>query len=169
LLPLDAYSAEGIRGMIELAKRQFGYVVIDLPVALAPWTDTVLKSAAVIYLVTAMTVPSAHRLIKFLHLLHDEGFRELPVRIIANRHHAATKQGNDITVSQFEKATGRKVDFKIPNDYSLISLSHGQGRPAVRLKPNSRFTVALTEMLRADLGKDVLAEPRRGLFSFGRT
>src|SRR5262249_43726462 len=50
LLPMSAYHADGIRGLVELAKRQFGFVVVDLPVALAPWTDSVLKSASVIYL-----------------------------------------------------------------------------------------------------------------------
>ena len=56
----------------------------------------------------------------------------------------------------------------IPNDYSLISLSHGQGRPAVRLKPNSPFTVALTEMLSAEFGQEALTQPKRSFFPFGR-
>jgi len=167
LLPLNAYAADGLRTMIDVAKQHFGFIVFDLPVALAPWTDSVLKTATVIYLVTSMSVPSAHRLIKFLDLLHEEGVRELPIKIVANRHHKGNR-GNDISVAQFEKATGRKVDFLIPNDYSLISMSHGQGKPAIRLKPNSPFTVALTEMLGADLGKDVFVQPKRSFFSFRR-
>jgi len=169
LLPVNAYSADGVRSLVELAKRQFGFVVVDLPVTLAPWTDSVLKSASVIYLVTSMTVPSAHRLIKFLDLLHEESVRDLPIKVVANRYHKSTNRGNDISVAQFEKATGHKVDYFIPNDYSLISMSHGQGKPAVRLKPNSPFTLALTEMLGAELGGDIFTQPKRGLFSFGRS
>ncbi len=169
LLPLNAYASDGLRTMIDVAKQHFGFIVFDLPVALAPWTDSVLKTATVIYLVTSMSVPSAHRLIKFLDLLHEEGVRELPMKIVANRHHKSGNRGSDISVAQFEKATGRKVDFLIPNDYSLISMSHGQGKPAIRLKPNSPFTVALTEMLGADLGKDVFTKPKRSFFSFRRT
>jgi pilus assembly protein CpaE len=168
LMPLSAYGSDGIRNLIEVAKRNYEYVVVDLPVVLAPWTDSVLKSASVIYLVTTMSVPSAHRVTKFLDLLREEGVRGLPLRLVANRHHRAGKHGHDITVAQFEKATGRKVDFTIPNDYSLISLSHGQGRPAVRLKPNSPFTVALTDMLSAEFGKEALAQPKRSFFPFGR-
>ncbi len=169
LLPVNAYQADGVRGLIELAKRQFGFVVVDLPVTLTPWTDGVLKSASVIYLVTSMTVPSAHRLIKFLDLLHEEGVRDLPLKVVANRYQKPSSRGNDISVAQFEKATGHKVDYFIPNDYSLISMSHGQGKPAVRLKPNSPFTLALTEMLGAELGKDMFGPSKRGLFSFGRS
>lgn len=168
LMPLTAYGADGIRNLMDVARRNFEYVVVDLPVVLAPWTDSVLKSASVVYLVTSLSVPSAHRVTKFLDLLREEGVRDLPLKLVANRHHRAGRHGNDITVAQFEKATGRKIDFTIPNDYSLISLSHGQGRPAVRLKPNSQFTAALTEMLGAEFGKEALTQPKRSLFPFGR-
>jgi pilus assembly protein CpaE len=169
LLPLNSYSAEGIRHLVELAKRQFGFSVLDLPVALAPWTEAVLKEAAVIYLVTSTSVPSAHRVMKFLDLLQEEGVRDLPLRIVVNRHQRSSRHTNDISLSQFEKALKRKVDFAIPNDYSLISLSHGQGRPAVGLKPKSPFSTALMEMLATDLGNDVVSLTKRSFFSFGRT
>jgi pilus assembly protein CpaE len=135
-------------------------------VALAPWTDTVLRSASVIYLVVGLSVPSAHRVIKFLDLLREENIGDLPLKLVANRYQGGNKKGSDISVAQFERATGKKVDFLIPNDYSLISMSHGQGKPAVRLEPNSPFTAALREMLAADLGKDMFGKARRGFFSF---
>jgi pilus assembly protein CpaE len=168
LLPLNAYNADGVRSLVDVARRNFEFVIVDLPVVLAPWTDGVLKSASAIYLVATMSVPSAHRVIKFLELLREEGVRELPIKLVANRAHRAGRQGNDITIAQFEKAVGRKVDHAIPNDYSLISLSHGQGRPAVRLKPSSPFSLALNEMLAAEFGKETLEQPKRRLFPFGR-
>jgi pilus assembly protein CpaE len=168
LLPFTAYGPEGIRAMLDLAKRRYGYTVLDLPVALAPWTDTVLRSASVIYLVVGLSVPSAHRVMKFLDLLREENIGDLPLKLVANRYQGGNKKGSDISVAQFERATGKKVDFLIPNDYSLISMSHGQGKPAVRLEPNSPFTSALREMLAADLGKDMFGKARRGFFSFKR-
>ena len=168
LLPFTAYGAEGIKAMLDLAKRRYGFVVLDLPVALAPWTDTVLRSASVIYLVAGLSVPSAHRVMKFLDLLREEDITNLPLKLVANRYQTGNRKGSDVTVAQFEKATGKKVDFLIPNDYSLISMSHGQGKPAERLEPNSGFTAAVREMLAADLGSDLFAKPRRKFFSFGR-
>ncbi len=121
-----------------------------------------------IYLVVGLSVPSAHRVMKFLDLLREENIVDLPLKVIANRHQRGNRKGNDISVSQFERATGKKIDYLIPNDYSLISMSHGQGKPAVRLEPNSPFTSALREMLAADLGKDMFVKPRRSFFSFRR-
>ena len=169
LLPFSVYGAAAIRTMLELARRRYEFVVADCPVALAPWTDAVLESAFVIYLVTPLSVPAAHRLNKFLELLRQEGMSRLPLKIVANRYQSGHRRANDITVAQFEKATGAHVDFLMPNDYSLISMSHGQGKPAVRLKPNSPFTASLKQMLAADLGKELFAPSRRGFFSFRRS
>lgn len=166
LLPFSAYGPEGIRTVIDLARRRFGYVVVDLPVALAPWTDAVLKSASVIYLVMPLSVPSAHRVVKFLDLLREEMITDLPLKLVGNRYPSGNRRGNDIPVAQMQKAIGRKIDFLIPNDYSLVSMSHSQGKPAVRLQPNSAFTSSLTQMLVHDLGSNVFPRSRRGLFSF---
>jgi pilus assembly protein CpaE len=167
LLPLTAYGPEGIHSLVDVARHRFGNVIIDLPVALAPWTDSVLKAATVIYLVASSSIPSAHRLVKFFDLLNEEGVRDLPIKLVINRHNRSSNRANDITVAQFEQATARKVDYTIPNDYSLISMSHGQGRPAVRLKPNSPFTVALMDMLGAELGNETMKR-KKSFFSFGR-
>ena len=169
LLPSHAYGIEAVTTLIDTAKREFDFVVLDLPVALAGWTDAVLRSASVIYLVTSLTVPSAHRLIKFLELLREEGITQLPLRIVVNRHHSGPARGHDISLSQFEKATGRKPDHLIPNDYSLISLSHGQGKPAVLVRPKSAFSQSLTKMLSAEFGERPSDAPRRRWFSFGRS
>jgi len=58
------------------------------------------------------------------------------------------------------------VDHMIPNDYSLISMSHGQGKPAVRLKPQSPFAMGVKDMLSSDLGAKLFPKPKRPLFSF---
>jgi hypothetical protein len=79
---------------------------------------------------------------------------------------AGIKRTNDISVAQFTKAIGRRVDHMIPNDYSLVSMSHEQGQPAVRLKPQSPFAIGVKDMLSADLGAKLFPKPKRGLFSF---
>jgi pilus assembly protein CpaE len=162
LLPVDAYTPHGLETIIGLARRRFGHVVIDLPVSIAAWTGTVLRSASAVYLVTSLSIPAAHRQMKFLQLLNEENMRDLPLKVIANRCQRSKRNGNDVSVAQFEKATNRKIDYFIPNDYSLISLSHVRGKPAVKLSPNSAFSNALVEMLAKDLGTPKHERKRRG-------
>jgi Flp pilus assembly CpaE family ATPase len=143
-----------------MAKRSFAFSVLDLPIAVAPWTEAVLAAADVVYLVAPLSVPSAYRLAKFLELIRRNDMLHLPLKVVVNRYNAGVKRSNDISVAQFAKAIGRSVDHMIPNDYPLISMSHGQGKPAVRLE-QSPFAMAVKDMISADLGAKLLPKPKR--------
>lgn len=167
-LPFSSYTADTVTTLMQIARRRFRYVVADLPVALAPWTDAVLHEATVIYAICPPTVPAVHRLSQLLSLLRQEDLIGLPIKIVVNRHHMP-KRTTDISANQFSKAVGRDVDHMIPNDYGLIALSQNQGKAAVQMKPGSAFATCLAEMLADDLGVAALKRRRRKLFFFGGT
>jgi pilus assembly protein CpaE len=158
-LPLSVYTPEIAKKLVRTAKATFEYVIVDMPVALESWTDSVLREASVIYLVCLPTVASVHRLSQMLALLRQEDLGDLPIKVVVNRHQG-TRLTNDISPNQFSKAVGRSVDHLVPNEYRLINLSHNQGKPAVQLKPNSPFAKALNEMLGKDLGREVSRRKR---------
>jgi pilus assembly protein CpaE len=164
---LSSYRSDMVANLIQLARRRYSMVVVDLPVALAPWTDVVLREASVVYLICTPNVASVHRVVQFLRLMDRENLGNLPFRIVLNRHHDRG-EGADVSESQFAKAIGRSVDYRISNDYGLISLSHNQGRPAISLKPNSRFSRQLTAMLAAELGESVLKPVERSWWQRSR-
>jgi len=165
--PLNAYSSEMIARIIKIAKVRFAHVVIDLPVALAQWTDIVLREAEFDYLVCAPSVASVHRVVQFLKLLDQEGLGNLPLKILINRGQSLGN-GSDISTGQFEKAIGREVDSVLPDDYPLISMSHSQGQAAVQLRPDSKFTTQLSNMLASDLRLDALVRRKKSRWPFGR-
>jgi len=163
---LGSYRSEMVTNLIQLAKRRYSIVVADLPVALAPWTDVILREASVIFIVCTPNVTAVHRLVQFLRLMEREHLADLPYRIVLNRHHARG-EGGDITPQRFSKAVGRPVDYTIPNDYRLISVSHNQGKPAISLGPSSRFAQQLTQMLSAELGGTTLKPIERPWWQLG--
>lgn len=165
-LPLNGFKPSTVSEVLQLAKNQFSYVVVDLPVALAPWTEVVLRSASQIYLVTPMTVPAAHRLSRYLGLMRHEELGHLPIKIVVNRFNSSGK-GAAIALSQFTKAIGRPVDHLVPNDYELVLQSHNHGQPAMRLKPQSAFAQSIHKMLAEDLGVSQLAPSGRRFSLFG--
>lgn len=166
-VPLSGLRSTTVSELLRLAKGRFAHVVVDLPVALAPWTDVVLRMATQIYLVTPMTVPAAHRLARLLSSMRQQDLGHLPLKVVVNRADSAGK-GGAIAPSQFTKAIGRPVDHVIPNDYGLILQSHNQGTPASRLKPQGRFAQAIKDMLSADMGASAFVQPSRKFALFGR-
>ncbi len=155
--------------ILRLAKRSYQYIIVDMPVALAPWTETALRSASTLYLVSELSVPAVHRINRLFDLFRDEDLTQVPLKIVLNKQPTSITQGSELTVSQFAKAVGRQVDYIIPDDHALISSSHNHGRPALQLKPTSLFATRLEEMLNKDLGGDVFEiAPRGWRLSFRR-
>lgn len=151
-LPLTALQIKTVSTLIQIARQRFKYVIVDLPVALVPWTDAVFEVASAIYVVCPPTVAAIHRFSHLSRLLQREEMTNLPIQIVLNRF--TSNRFGDISVAQFEKSIGRDVRHKIPNDYALISASQNQGKAAVLMEPKSKFSVALADMLRADLGTE---------------
>jgi len=120
----------------------------------------------VTFVVCTPNVTSVHRLVQFLRLMERERLGDLPFRIVLNRHHALG-EGRDVSASRFAKAIGRPIDYTIPNDYALISESHNQGRPAVSLKPSSRFAQTVSQMLSNELGESLMPAPKKSWWPLG--
>ncbi len=49
MLPLDLISPEDIQRVLDMARSQFDYVVIDMPSTLVQWSETVLHCAHVYF------------------------------------------------------------------------------------------------------------------------
>lgn len=167
-LPLDSLDTRVVGEVLKLAKRAFHYVIVDMPVALTPWTETVLRAASTVYIVTELSVPAAHRLSRLFDLFREEDLTQIPVKIVVNKHDASLL-GGELTIAQFGKAIGRQVDHVLPDEAKLIASSHNHGRPAWQFDRTSPFCARLEEMLNKDLEAEVFAAtPSRRWLKFGR-
>jgi pilus assembly protein CpaE len=162
--PLAAYRSEMVENLIRLARQHSAVVVADLAVALAPWTDIVLREAAVIFVVCTPTVASVHRLAQFLRLMERELLGDLPFRIVLNR---CQDSSAELSPKKFAEAVGRPVHYTILEDNRLVSASHDQGRPAVSIQPGGRFAQQINAMLSNELGNSVLPTSKKPWWQLG--
>ena len=49
IIPLDFVGPEEISRLLNIAQRNFDFVIVDMPSALVQWTETVLSAAAVYF------------------------------------------------------------------------------------------------------------------------
>jgi len=147
-LPMDAIGDGTIRDILQLAQKNYKYVVVDMPQTMTSWTDAVYRESAVIYAVMQMNVSCVRQMERWFSVMDREGLRDLTIRIVANRYSPFGLAGqSNITLAQAEKALGHKVDFTISNDYELISQSLDEGMPAVSLYPKGGFAHQMKTML----------------------
>jgi pilus assembly protein CpaE len=137
--------------MLSLARRRYRYVVVDMPHALAHWTEAALRRADHIFLVTQINVPALRAATKLLNIIRSEGVTRAPISVVANRY--GGKPGSTrIPLPQASRAVDSTIELVIPNDYQLVMESLDQGVPVSTLRPASKFTASITEMLDAAVG-----------------
>lgn len=146
--PIEAIGSDVIERALHLLKQRYEHSIIDMPLALTSWTDTVLENSDVVYAVMQLNVPSIKQLRRWFSMLEVEGLSDLPVNVIANRHHylGHFRQDN-ISIAQASESLGRDIDYTVSNDYDLVSHSLDQGIPAAQMNTKSKFVQEIKALL----------------------
>jgi pilus assembly protein CpaE len=165
-MPLDALPAETVDRILSLARRRYSYVVVDMPVALARWSETTLHKADHIFLVTQVNVPALRATRRLLDTLRDEHVTRAPITIVANRY-SSKASDNRLPIQQAARALDREIGVVLPNDYKLVMEALDSGVPVSTLKPNSRLSRAIGETIDAVIGAKA-TKKSRGFPGLGR-
>jgi pilus assembly protein CpaE len=150
-----------VETLLELARGEFDYVILDLPVALTPWTETVLRHSDLVYLVTQLNVPAVHQLRRLLDAIEEFGLQDLAAQLVLNRVQGSL-WGTGVRRRQAEKALGRKFDYHIADQFDVLIDAANRGTPALDVRRFSRFARQLRAMLRRslrELGVSATAAP----------
>jgi hypothetical protein len=146
-MPLEAFHPEVVEQIIDVAQREFDYVII----ALTNWTEVVLVRTAMLALVVQLTVPALRQARRLIDLLQEEGHYALPLAVVLNRY--ARKWNDFLGTKEAEKALGRKVDHVIANDFELVSSALNEGLPAAAINRRGKFCRNIEEMVEATLAR----------------
>ena len=74
-ISLEALRPAVVNTLLELARVEFDYVIVDLPRALTNWTETVLSHSDLVYLVTQSNLPAVWQLRRLLDVIEELGSR----------------------------------------------------------------------------------------------
>ena len=152
-VPVDAYEAEQIAGLLDVLSRRYDFVVLDLPAVLTSWEVPVLQRLDHMYLVTSMRVPAllnARRMIDFF----GESIDDTAIEIVANRDRKPLLGSRRVTDAQ--QVLGRSISVWIPDDARTARNAGDVGKPAVESHSRS----PLARSIRA-LAARVAAIPAR--------
>jgi pilus assembly protein CpaE len=135
MLPLEAISSEQAIDLVELAKREFGTVFVDLPANWTNWSLSLLAQSDLVLLVTELSVASLHRARRQIDLIHSQELDKLDVRVVVNRFEKGLLR--TIRESDVREALGRDISYTISNDAPLMRSAVDQGVPIAQLKRKS--------------------------------
>jgi pilus assembly protein CpaE len=134
-------STTGLDRLIDLARNQYDFVVLDLSSMLDEVTLKALDFADIIYLTMQLNLPALHAAKRIAAFFRDRGYPSNKLSIVVNRY----EKGGYISLEDVEKTTKSKIDRTIQNSYAAVSSSVNQGIPILELSPRDPVAKALLE------------------------
>ncbi|HLK51305.1 MAG TPA: cellulose synthase operon protein YhjQ/BcsQ [Bryobacteraceae bacterium] len=150
--------AEAPQAVVEFARSQYDWVVLDLGRGLAQATRKILESIDELFLVTTLDVPALYRCQHMLRALEERGFGRERVKIVVNR----ISRSAEVTRDEMAQILGVPVSFELPDAGGALAEAYVDGK---LLAPSADLSKRLGRMARRIAGIPD-AEPRRFSFSW---
>ena len=144
MIPLESLSSEQVIEIVELAKREFGTVFLDLPSNWTNWSLSLLAQSDVVLLVCELRVASLHRARRQLELIRSQELEDLDVRIVINRFEKGLLR--TIRPSDVRNALGKDIAYTVANDHPLMRSAIDQGLPIADIKRKSAIGKDIAEL-----------------------
>ena len=143
-VPLDALPVAAAIKLIELAREEFDFVVLDLPLAVPQWLEAVLQHTDQLYVVSQLNVPAIRQTRRLLDFIKEEGQHDLPVSVVLNRY--AWRFSERGRLKQAIRALGQPIDHYVFDDAALALESVNRGKPLFELRRRARLCRSLRQV-----------------------
>lgn len=153
-------SADAIDKLLEVARQEFHYVVVDAGSRLDMQRKHLFDEFATIYLVTQIGIPELRNSHRLISALSTKGSPRL--EIVINRY---DPRSMEIDEEHLTKALTRPAQWKIPNNYAVVRRMQNTATPLTG--GDSQISRTIREMARTVCGQPVLPEKKKR-FSFFR-
>jgi pilus assembly protein CpaE len=135
MMPLEAVSNDHVLQIVEMATREFGTVLLDLPTNWTNWSLSLVARSDLVLLVTELTVSGLSRARRQIDLLDSQDLDALDIRVIVNRHDKTLAR--TIRPSDVRQALGRDASYSVANDFILMRAAIDRGVPIEEIKRKS--------------------------------
>ncbi|CEN56149.1 AAA family ATPase [Candidatus Methylopumilus turicensis] len=143
--------SEEVEKLIDILAVHYDYVLIDIGTGIDPISVRIWDKLDRLILTSTMTIPSARRSSQVLHLWKNMGLSASKLYVLISRCGGPT----DLSLQDYEHAIGRKVWHVVYREFTGIQESLLRGIPVIDLKPNSKFTDSILEIVSDLNGKPI--------------
>lgn len=129
MLPLDFVSAEDITTLLEVARANFDFVVIDMPSTLVQWTETVLGECHVYFALMELDMRSAQNTLRLIRALKAEDLPFEKLRYALNRSPKFTDLNGKSRVKRMAESLDIDIEILLPDGGKQITQAGDHGLP----------------------------------------
>lgn len=158
MLPLDIMSPEDIGRVVDMARSNFDFVVIDMPKTIVTWTETVLTRAHVYFALMELDLRSAQNVLRLLRALKAEGLPHEKLRFVLNRAPRFTDLSAKGRVKRMAESLDISIEVQLPDGGGQVTQANDHGLPLSEQAPKNPLRKELQKLAKSLFDLNLVAE-----------
>lgn len=139
MMPLEIVTAQDIGHLIDMARANFDYVIIDMPTTIVSWTEAVLSRAHVYFGLLELDLRNAQNILRLVRALKAEGLPYEKLRFALNRAPRFTDLSAKSRVKRMTESLDISLELQLSDGTSAITHANDQGLPLVDSAPKNQL------------------------------
>lgn len=155
MLPLDIVSSDDINRILEIARANFDFVVIDMPGTIAQWTEAVLSHAHVYFALLELDMRSAQNTLRMIRALKAEELPLEKLRFVLNRAPKFTDLSGKSRAKRLAESLDITLEMQLPDGAYQVTQSNDHGPPLGQTAPKNALRKEIAKLAKQlhDLSK----------------
>lgn len=149
MIPLDLLGPADIERLIEMARTNFDYVVIDLPATMVEWSETVLHAAHVYFATLELDMRSAQNTLRLKRALQSEDLPFEKLRFALNRAPGFTDLNGKSRVKRLAESLGISIEVLLPDGGKPVSQNADHGVPMAEGIPKNALRKEIAKLAKS--------------------
>lgn len=129
MLPLDIVNSEDINRVLDVARANFDFVVVDMPSTVVQWTEAVLHQADVYFATMELDMRSAQNTLRMIRALKGEELPFEKLRYVLNRAPKFTDLSGKSCVKRLAESLDISIELQLPDGSKQVTQSNDHGLP----------------------------------------
>lgn len=134
----DSVSAKNLTKLFEILRDTFSYVVIDTSAGFDKNAVSAIENSDLTFLATIVNLPALRNCQRCLEFFDEKGICAEKIQVLINRF----MENDEIKVADVEEVLGKKIYWKIPNNYFTMMAAINKGVPVSEINPDSNVALS---------------------------
>ncbi|MFZ5708323.1 MAG: AAA family ATPase [Pseudomonadota bacterium] len=149
MLPLDIVTSDDINRVIDVARANFDFVVIDMPSTVVQWTEAVLHQAHVYFSMVELDMRSAQNTLRMIRALKAEELPFEKLRYVLNRSPRFTDLSGKSRVRRLAESLDITIELQLSDGGRQVTQSNDHGLPLAETAAKNPLRKEISKLARS--------------------
>ena len=137
MLPLDLLGPDEIERVLDMAQRNFDFVIVDMPRTIVQWTETVMSRATIYFGLMDLDMRSAQNTLRLIRALKADDLPLDKLRFALSRAPKFTDLSGKSRAKRMAESLGVSIGLNLPDGGTQIREANDHGLPLAEFAPKN--------------------------------